>query len=224
MMVALLYFLFIALVPFVQGDRIMVHEPIKGGRFKPGSIMNIDYTVRFEGMAKLGSSSVSILYPNHTVITFLPEANWVDTPTGRRGASTSWTIPSDLGEGEYRLRISGPAIYMCSEKGNGQAPYNRCKMSMRRTRTFTVATDGVDGMEPNENNQNGNNQGDVIADGDQIGVDIDIDQGDVNIDIDQGDVSIDDNQNDQSQDNADDEIQHEQNDTGSDSGVSGEAN
>ncbi|CAO3586750.1 unnamed protein product [Absidia cylindrospora] len=172
--------------------------------------MNIDYTVRFEGMAKLGSASVSILYPNHTVITFLPEANWVDSPTGRRGASTSWTIPSDLEEGEYRLRISGPAIYMCSEKGNGQAPYTRCKMSMHRTRTFTVDMDGVDGMEPNEDHID---QGDVIVDGDQIGVDGDIDQGDVNIDIDQGDDT---DQNGQSKDNADGEIQQEQNDADSD--------
>ncbi|SAM02118.1 hypothetical protein [Absidia glauca] len=122
----------------VHADRVLIHSPEKQATFTPGASMAIDYAVRFEGMAKLASTSVSIHYANHTVVTFLPAASWTDTPTGQRGANATWTVPSDLPEGKYLLRIAGPATYLCSSKGNGQAPYERCHMTIHKTRHFRV--------------------------------------------------------------------------------------
>ncbi|KAI8073195.1 hypothetical protein BC940DRAFT_329923 [Gongronella butleri] len=123
----------------LMADRITINQPAVNQTYAPGSDMLIDYAVHFEGMAKLGSASVAILLPNYTVITFLPEGDWMDDETDTRGAKLTWPIPEDLEPNDYVVHVAGPSTYMCSANNNGQAPFTQCHTFLTTNQTFTIA-------------------------------------------------------------------------------------
>ncbi|CAO3615927.1 unnamed protein product [Cunninghamella blakesleeana] len=120
-------------------DTVYIDSPREGDVFKHGSTVTIDYRVQFEGMKSLRSASVAIVNPDkNTVVTYLPGGNWVDSPTGRRGGTTTWVIPNDLAPGRYSVRVGGTGTALCSKNNDGKPPYNQCKSSVEKSQDFTL--------------------------------------------------------------------------------------
>ncbi|CAO3627298.1 unnamed protein product [Cunninghamella echinulata] len=119
-------------------DHVYIDSPREGDVFKHGSTVTIDYRVQFEGMASLRSASVAVVNPDKTIVTYLPEGNWVDDPSRRRGATTSWVIPNDLKAGTYSIRIGGTGSARCSKNNDGQAPFEHCKVTIESSQAFTL--------------------------------------------------------------------------------------
>ncbi|ORX55814.1 hypothetical protein DM01DRAFT_135452 [Hesseltinella vesiculosa] len=122
----------------VLGDRIIIHQPTEKQTFTPGSDMLIDYAVQFEGMARLGSTMVTIMKPDFTIINFLPKGRWVNDNGDRRGTNVTWTIPETMEPGDYVVHVAGPSSYMCSVNNNGQPPYTRCASYIMADQSFTI--------------------------------------------------------------------------------------
>ncbi|KAI9313196.1 hypothetical protein BX666DRAFT_747835 [Dichotomocladium elegans] len=93
----------------VVADQIMLKAPADGDVYYSGGRMNIEYQVRFDGMAALASAAVSLAYGETLEIAALfPNATWQRTSDGSRSGYDIWEIPPNMPNGTYILRVAGP--------------------------------------------------------------------------------------------------------------------
>ncbi|KAI8142784.1 hypothetical protein BJV82DRAFT_137846 [Fennellomyces sp. T-0311] len=102
--------LLLLLVSVAFADQIILDEPPASGIFHVDAPMDIRYRIRYNGMAAIGSTAVSLANAEtRDIVAVFPNATWIRSDTNEdRSVADLWHIPRSLNNGTYILRVAGP--------------------------------------------------------------------------------------------------------------------